>query len=291
MAVRLSDDTRRWPDTKIAFDIANDLPNRQRVMDGLAIIERHLPDFRFSQRRNEAAYLHFIRSDHCQTKIGYHGKGAHVIELADQCGTGSVLHEIMHALGFAHEQCRIDRDSYVQIEWGRIQTGKEHNFKKVPEADYVDVGDYDYLSIMHYGAYAFATVLLPTLVTRNSLYSGLIGQQNLSGGDIAAVTAWYGVKKANIILSNNSHATLYVWIRWGRTVWKLHDTLLKPGDTYDFRDDDPDAQFAIGFKAVDKQPIFQFDYVPLRSVVTVSQYNPSDSSTASGLAAGWALQP
>jgi len=67
---------------------------------------------------------------------------------------GTMTHEIGHALGMAHEQARPDRDKYVSINVGNVKHGMMRNFEIIHRAD-VSL-DYDYCSIMHYDAYAFA---------------------------------------------------------------------------------------------------------------------------------------
>lgn len=51
--------------------------------------------------------------------------GGQVISLGTTCETRyRALHEIMHALGFLHEQSRPDRDEYVKILYWNIEDGK-----------------------------------------------------------------------------------------------------------------------------------------------------------------------
>lgn len=43
---------------------------------------------------------------------------------------GVIIHELMHACGFWHEQSRPDRDNYVSVLWDNIIPGMEFNFNK-----------------------------------------------------------------------------------------------------------------------------------------------------------------
>lgn len=67
------------------------------------------------------------------------------------------MHEILHCLGFFHQQSAADRDDYVQIKWENIEDSHEHNFNKYNDSVVTDYGvSYDFQSIMHYSEKAFS---------------------------------------------------------------------------------------------------------------------------------------
>ena len=63
--------------------------------------------------------------------VGRQG-GVQYLSLGYNCvHLATVEHELMHAVGFWHEQSRSDRDSYVSVYWNNILPGMAYNFKKV----------------------------------------------------------------------------------------------------------------------------------------------------------------
>lgn len=91
-----------------------------------------------------------------------------VLNLGSSCIFIDVIeHEMMHALGFFHEQARPDRDDHVTIHWDNIDVSKYANFEKALEIDSRG-SPYDYESIMHYTSTAFALdPQFPTITMNN----------------------------------------------------------------------------------------------------------------------------
>ncbi|GBG24159.1 Zinc metalloproteinase nas-13 [Hondaea fermentalgiana] len=77
-----------------------------------------------------------------------------VVNLAPSC-VFTVEHEIMHALGFYHEQSRPDRNDYVTIHWENIQVDRLSNFEIADGIDSRGV-PYDRHSVMHYHSSVFS---------------------------------------------------------------------------------------------------------------------------------------
>ncbi|KAE8296704.1 Low choriolytic enzyme [Larimichthys crocea] len=151
----------RWPKSTdgnvyIPYAIANHYSSQE-----LDVIKRGINSFSYSTcihfipRTNQRDYLYIQSLDGCYSCIGLQGNGQTVSLSRRGCiYYGTVQHELLHALGFTHEQCRSDRDLHIQVLLQNIIKGEEYNFNKI---DTLNQGTpYDYDSVMHYGRLAFS---------------------------------------------------------------------------------------------------------------------------------------
>jgi len=119
-------------------------------------------------RTNQVDYVSFFAGQGCYSYVGNMHQGAQELSLGAGCEyTGTAVHEIMHALGFFHEQSRPDRDQYVTVQFQNVQSGMEYQFEVCQNCSTQSL-PYEYASIMHDGPLNFSRNGQPTLMPKQA---------------------------------------------------------------------------------------------------------------------------
>ncbi len=206
----------KWPNKTVYFEIVDegtvypgDPTLRSVVLNAIGEIERRTNlDFVYATSGPRIRYRKAPEGDGCYAeRIGHNQDGSRrsIAEVwleawgPDRYGCyarGTAIHETMHALGFYHEQTRDDRSDYVRILWDNIKPDKKPNFENPDRVlnFNVDIGPYDFSSVMHYPCTAFAKRSgLRTLEPKDpGISCDGIGQRNgMSDGDVLGVLSIY----------------------------------------------------------------------------------------------------
>lgn len=193
--VGLWSDSKNWLNRIIPYDIDPGLNATMvaRIDSAIAHWEANF-DFDFIVRTSESQYVHFQTGSGCSSGLGKSSPTN--ISLSTSCSTGSVIHEIGHAVGLHHTQNRCDRDNHLIVWTSRIDPGALHNFNKQCGSNYWDVAWWDTQSIMHYGSYAFqaAGVTDPTMTLLDGVTTFTAQRTALTRGDLQAVLETYDYK-------------------------------------------------------------------------------------------------
>uniref|UniRef100_A0A672Y3B0 Metalloendopeptidase n=1 Tax=Sphaeramia orbicularis TaxID=375764 RepID=A0A672Y3B0_9TELE len=184
----------KWNDGKvyIPYYIASHFSSREK-----AIITRGLESFssfsciRFRpSRSSDRDWLSIESKDGCWSFVGRRG-GKQVVSLARRgcLYHGTVQHELLHALGFNHEQTRSDRDNHIKVLLQNVVSGMEHNFRKIATLN--QGTPYDYNSVMQYHRYAFSKNNQPTMVPIPNSNVSFGNAKEMSRNDIARLNTLY----------------------------------------------------------------------------------------------------
>ncbi|VDL69291.1 unnamed protein product [Nippostrongylus brasiliensis] len=141
----------KWVDGRIPYTVSSQYSSYSRAKIAEAIEEyRKKTCIDFSPKSAaDQDYIHIVPDDGC---------GKQPVSLGDGCiQKGIIIHELMHAVGFFHEQSRADRDEHVIINWSNVESGLQDQFDKysLNMIDHLET-EYDYGSVMHYAPTAFS---------------------------------------------------------------------------------------------------------------------------------------
>ncbi|XP_053178975.1 low choriolytic enzyme-like [Scomber japonicus] len=163
------DDSCKWPKASdgkvyVPYRISNQYSPKDRstIIRGLESFSRSTC-IRFIPRKGQRDFLYIQSLNGCYSYVGCLGGGQELSLKTPGCiYHNTIQHELLHALGFKHEQSRSDRDEHIKIIWENIKDGKASQFKKVETRN---LGTpYDYNSVMQYKSDFFSKNGKPTMI-------------------------------------------------------------------------------------------------------------------------------
>lgn len=184
------DPLKLWPSAVIPYHIQPDVTDPDRILQALRMFDGTAVQF-VKYESGDHALVFEQGTKNC---LSYLGKVVPMqpVWISVQCSPADIAHEILHALGFLHEQNRADRDSHVDVNFDNIEEEHAHNFEKLPP-EFMKVsglGEFDFQSLMMYPPWMFAKSGRSTMEPRSR--DRLIDPQpRLSPGDIDRLNRAY----------------------------------------------------------------------------------------------------
>jgi hypothetical protein len=186
---------RLWPNGVVYYTI-EDVGNQATILQAMTTISSSTP-VTFVER----SWGDHVKFTCCpqggsagDSQIGKMG-GEQLLRLQPNASSQTVIHEICHALGLYHEQCRADRDDYIIVNYSNINGNFTHNYDKVPVWFATYSGSFDYYSIMMYPDYApsagYPGNSNPQLEVKPGISAVILPSSGLTSGDIQGIIHLY----------------------------------------------------------------------------------------------------
>ncbi|XP_070379185.1 astacin-like metalloprotease toxin 5 [Dermacentor albipictus] len=186
-------DAKLWPKGIIPY-VFEQRPNRQKrlIREAMEQIEA-VSCLRFVNRTTERDYVFIDRNDTCGSYVGRKGGRQHLSLGLGCMQIGSVMHELLHVVGFHHEHSRSDRDEYIDVFLDNVEPGRQHNFRKMQPFEHRLLSPFDLDSIMLYGSEFFARApgLFTLLAKDGSRLEAVFNKRRISDSDIRRIRMLY----------------------------------------------------------------------------------------------------
>ena len=183
-----------WMGGEIPFIINKDVPHPERIIIAMSYFVDTPIKFVMPQSHHTDILVFQNTEEDCKSYLGRVG-GAQPLWVAPSCSSGDIAHEIMHALGFVHEQNRTDRDTYVRVVADNIMPGFEQNFALFPWSMMTVSGSapFDFGSLMMYPPNSFSKNGQPTLQSKVPGYE-ILQAQSPNPSDLIRIRKMYGME-------------------------------------------------------------------------------------------------
>ncbi|CRK90383.1 CLUMA_CG003996, isoform A [Clunio marinus] len=193
----------RWPNKTVPYWINMTFytsEHVQQIEKAMREIE-NVTCLKFVGRTYQHDYVTFTgNTKRCVSQVGRNGGQQYIRLMPTTVETncfrlGSIMHELVHTLGFYHTHIGTNRDDHIKILWENIDPSRQNDFKVFLKSDEVDdfgLG-YDFDSILQYHSKAFSANGKPTIVVKDpNIKPNRMGQRkSLSRGDVLRIRKFY----------------------------------------------------------------------------------------------------
>jgi hypothetical protein len=218
----LRDRNTRWPDGIVPYELADDHPMARKIRRAIDTLNAKTNLQIRPKTSSDQYWIKFQNTageDACWSDLGRRplAEQPQIIEINSHCDWdamsdphrytyGSVMHEILHAVGLYHEQCREDRTSCItmnQASLTALEPAWRSQWDIVPMSQSNVSATYDLRSIMHYprtttNASGTELTMFTKLEPCGSVPDRDIGQRKrLSSGDIRIINYMYPRRAAS----------------------------------------------------------------------------------------------